>query len=113
MAVDYQDAVIEQLTTTPGATIYTAPSTVKSSQVQSITCVNGSTSTATYTIHVVQSGESAVDGNIYADARTVAVNGQDTPPGIIGMVLKPSDFITAFASAVSSLQLKIGLKEIT
>ena len=111
MASSFTSKEIEQLAVTPGSTIYTAPATGKGI-VTYANCTNESTTTATFTIHVVQSGGSLADTNIYVDTKGVAPGASDLVPEIRGCVLDSSDFIIAFGSAGSAMNLKLGIKEI-
>ena len=111
MAISFTASEIEQLATTPGATIYTAPSNT-TAQVVFANCTNESGGALTFTIHVVQSGGSLADTNIYVDAKSLAGGGSDMVPEIVGAILSPGDFIIAFGSAGSALNLKLGIKEI-
>jgi len=111
MAVSYKSAEIEQLAVTPGATIYTAPANTTSQVVYAL-CTNASASAATFSIHLVQSGGSLAATNLYVDAKPVAIDGSDTIPEIVGAILNAGDFIIAFGSAGTALNLKVGVKEI-
>ncbi len=111
MAISFTAAEIEQLATTPGATIYSAPANT-TAQVVFANCTNESATALTFTIHVVQSGGSLADTNIYLDAKTVGAGKSDFLPEIVGLILSAGDFIIAFGSAGSALNLKLGIKEI-
>lgn len=102
---------IEQLSTTPGDTIYTCPDN-KTAEVRFVNCTNESNSSARVTIHVVQSGGSLADSNIYTDAKFIGTGKTDFLPEIAGLILSAGDFIIAFGSAGGALNLKLGIKEI-
>jgi hypothetical protein len=111
MTVSYKAAEIEQLAVSPGATIYTAP-TNTTSQVVYALCTNASASAATFSIHIVQSGGSLAATNLYVDAKPIAIDGSDNVPEVVGVVLNAGDFIIAFGSAATAMNLKLGVKEI-
>ena len=111
MASSFKSAEIEQLAVTPGATIYTAGTNV-TSVVTFANCTNESTASATFTIHVVQSGGSLADTNIYVDAKPIGPGKTSLIPELLGCILNEGDFIIAFGSAASALNLKLGIKEI-
>jgi hypothetical protein len=111
MSVSFTAAEIEQLAVSPGATIYTAPANT-TSQVVFANCTNESTGALTFTIHVVQSGGSLADTNLYVDGKSVGAAKSDLVPEIVGLILSPGDFIIAFGSAANALNLKLGIKEI-
>ena len=111
MASPFTSVEIEQLATTPGSTIYTAP-TGTTAQVVFANCTNESSSATTFTVHVVQSGGSLADTNIYVDAKALGAGKSDLIPEIVGMWLSAGDFIIAFGSAGSAMNLKLSIKEV-
>ena len=111
MAVTFRSAEIEQLAVSPGATIYTVPANT-TSQVIFANCTNESTGALTFTIHKIQSGGSAGDTNLYVDAKSIGAGKTDLVSEIIGMVLEAGDFITAFGSGATALNLTLSIKEI-
>ena len=114
MASNYTAKEIEQLAVTPGATIYTVPSNPENmtSVIVHANCTNESSSAATFTIHVVKSGGSLADTNIYVDAKGVGGNRTDLISELVGMVLQAGDFIIAFGSVGDAMNLKLSIKEI-
>ena len=112
MASRFIPKQIEQLKVTPGETIYTAP-TNTTGIVTFANCTNESASSATFTVHIVQSGASLADTNIYADAKPVGPGRTKLVTEILGSVLATGDFIIAFGSVADALNLKLGIKEIT
>ena len=111
MSVLFKPVEIEQLAVTPGGTIYTCPSNT-TAQVLQGNCTNESSSAASFTIHVIKSGGSLADTNIYTDAQNIPPNDFDLVTGLVGMILEGGDFIVAFGSAGSSMNLKLSIKEI-
>ena len=111
MAITFKAAQIEQLAVTPGATLYTAPANTTSQVIHAL-CTNEGAAAVTFTVHVVQSGGAAGDTNIYIDAEPLAPGESTLVSGLTGMILDAGDFITAFGSAATTLNLKIGVKEI-
>ena len=111
MASPFTSVEIEQLAVTPGATIYTAPDNT-TAQVVFANCTNESASDATFTIHVVQSGGSLADTNIYVDAKALGAGKSDLIPEIVGMWLSAGDYIIAFGSIADAMNLRISIKEV-
>ena len=112
MSVVYRAAEIEQLAVSPGATIYTAPAGT-TSIVTFANCTNESASSETFTIHIVQSGGSLADTNIYADTLPLGQGVTKLVTNVLGAILDPGDFIIAFGSTADALNLKLGIKEIS
>jgi len=60
----------------------------------------------------VQSGHSVAVTNQYIQSKAVVAGGTEVLSEIVGVVLKPGDFISAIAANASRLNLKISIKEI-
>lgn len=113
MTVTYVDAVQEQLPATD-TTVYTCPSSgVSSAHVVFANCTCEDATGDSITINVVQSGGSVAVTNQYLQAKTVAAGATDNLSEIIGLVLKPGDFISAVAANANRLNLKIGIKQLS
>ena len=111
MTILYVDAVSETLPATD-TTIYTCPTNAKSAHVIFGNATNSTVVAATIDINIVQEGGSATATNLYLDGKTVVANGTDGLSNIVGVVLKPGDFISAIAGTASAINLKLGIKEI-
>ena len=111
MSISYIDAVSEQLPATD-TTIYTCPATVSSAHIQFANVTNEGAST-TIVVNIVQSGGSVAVTNQYVATKTVDTLLTNGLTGIVNAVLKPGDFISAIAGAADSLNLKLGIKEIS
>lgn len=105
------DAVLEQV---PGTdtTAYTAPTTVKYSQIIFGNCTNEDAVDTTLTVNIVQSGGSVAVTNRYFPPTTITAGTSDSLTSIVGAVLAPGDFISCVAGAASRLNLKLGIKEV-
>ena len=110
MATTYKDRILEQVPTTSTA-IYTTP-TVSSAHIMYAIVHNESSASQTLTINIVQSGSSVTALNQYLK---VAVK-----PGksrvlyeIVGRILMTGDVVYAVSTDASSLNLNVGIKEIT
>jgi hypothetical protein len=110
MAVNFKKAE-SQLTGTV-AVIYTAP-TVKSVIIEAITATNFTGVNQTHTVHLVGSGGSAIDANIYIDAKAVPADDQLTDSEIVGQVLESGETIQAFASLATSINFRVSVREIS
>jgi hypothetical protein len=101
-----------QLTAT-AAVIYTAPTAVKSVIIEAITATNFTAVNQTHTVHLVGAGGSAIDANIYIDAKAVQADDQITDSEIIGQVLESGQTIEAFASLATSINFRVSVREIS
>ena len=96
-----------------GATIYTAPTTVKSVIIEAVTVSNTTALDQTHNVHLVSSGGSAIDANKFIDSKAVTANDQLTDSEIVGQVLQAGDFIFSDASLDASLSFRVSLREIS
>jgi len=114
----YTAAEIEQVALTPGATIYTCPSG-RSAEVIYANATNESGGAVLLTVHIVQSGGSLADTNIYLDGKSIAAGASDGltkitgEAGKHGCILSAGDFIIIFADTADALNVKLGIREIT
>ncbi len=106
----YKDVILEQV---PAAdtTAYTTP-TVNSAHILSATVFNESTSNATLTASIVQSGGSVAVTNRYVNV-IVPAGRPVVLTSIINQVLNTGDFISFNAGTASALNLKMAIKEVT
>lgn len=114
MAVKYLDKHLEQVTTS-ATTLYTAPNTSSftSSQIQSARVYNATTANVTLTVNLVQFGESVADSNIYLGPKQIYPQRGNPLSDLVGLVLQAGDFISVKSDTASSLNLKLGIKEIS
>jgi len=110
MATTYKDRILEQVPATSTA-IYTAP-TVSSAHIMYATVHNESASSETLTINIVQSGSSVAVSNQYLSV-DVGAGKSRVLYEIVGRVLMTGDAIYAVSTDASSLNLSMGIKEIT
>lgn len=110
MAISYTDNVAEQVGTSSAIT-YQAP-TVLSAHVVYAVCFNEGAADATLTINVVKNGDSADVTNRYVN-RVVPAGNRIILDELVGRVLNSSDAIYSASSVASTLNLSIGVKEIT
>lgn len=111
MTISYVDAVSEQLPATD-TTLYTAPSTVESAHIiNAVVCCEDATGDA-ITVNIVQSGGSVAITNQYIQAKAIAAGATESLVDLVGMVLKPGDFISAKAATIDRLNVKLAIKEI-
>ena len=111
MTITYVDAVSEQLPATD-TTIYSCPATASSAHIQFANATNEDAST-TIVVNIVQSGGSVAVTNQYIPSTTITGTSSSGLTGIVNAVLKPGDFISAIAGAADSINLKLGIKEIS
>jgi len=111
MAVNFKKAE-SQLTAT-AAIIYTAPNSVKSVIIEAVTATNVTAVDQTHTVHLVGSGGSAIDANIYIDSKAVTANEQITDYEIVGQVLEAGGTIEALASLATSINFRVSVREIS
>ncbi len=114
MAVKYLDKHSEQVTTSD-VTLYTAPNTseFQSSQIQSAVVHNVTTANVTLTVNIVQFGGTAGVTNRYLGPKQIYPGRTDALSSLVGTVLQAGDFISVVSDTASSLNLKLGIKEIS
>ena len=111
MTILYKDEVSEQLPATD-TTLYTAPSTVESAHIiGAVVCCEDATGDS-ITVNIVQSGGSVAVTNQYIQTKAVAAGATENLVDLVGLVLKPSDFISAVAATANRLNVKFAIKEI-
>jgi hypothetical protein len=109
MATSYKDYPLEQVPAT-STLLYTVPS-VASSHIIYAVVHNEGTSTVTLTLNIVQNGASVSVANQYYK-KDIWPNETLSIP-IVGRVLSTGDTVYALASSASSLNLNLGIKELT
>lgn len=111
MTISYKDQIQEQLPSS-STSVYTA-GTLNSAHIVYATVHNeDAVNNVTITVNVVQSGGSAGVTNQYV-SRDVASGTSLVLSELLGRVLKSGDAIYATAGAADSLNLSVGIKEIT
>ena len=110
MAITYKDAILEPA---PSAdtTIYTTP-TVTSAHIIYGSVHNTTTSNVSITVNIVQSGDSVATTNKYL-SETVPAGRSIKLTDIINAVLNTGDIVNVNSSEANSLNVKLGIKEIT
>ena len=108
--VTRQNVVQETLAITD-TTLYTAGATITNGFITKAIASNSTTTPATITINIVQSGGSVASTNEYVIEETIPANQSVVLYKLIGEQLDPGDFISAIASIVTTLSLRISIKE--
>jgi len=93
-------------------TIYTAPLTVTSATITFGVCSNISDVT-NLNLHNVKISTTTSDSNKFIIDRPITKASPDSLDEIVGSILSPGDFITAKADSNLSLNIRLGIKEIT
>lgn len=110
MANSFTDHVLESVGAS-SSLLYTTP-TVESAKIIHMTCHNYSASNITLTINIVQSGGSVASSNEYF-SEIIAAGETRSIYELIGSIFSTGDLVYAVASSASSVNLKMGVKEIT
>lgn len=110
--IAYFDIVSEAVTVADD-TLHTVTSTADVGQITNAMVNNPTTTVATITINLVQSGGTLGVTNQYVTTATIPAKRAVVLSEIIGRYLKPGDFISVKASVASVLNLTIALKEIS
>ena len=113
MTIKYIDISQEQVDIVDEI-IYTAPSSAsfESASIIYANCTNEGAVDADLTINLVQSGDPAAATNRYLPPTTIYAGSSNPLTPLVGATLKASDFINSVGSLVSSLNLKITVREI-
>ena len=110
MTTAYKNAQLQL--TTAYKTVYLAPLTVTSATITFGICSN-ITDTTNLNLHNVKISTTTGDTNKFITDRPITKASPDSLDEIVGAVLSPGDFITAKADANLSLNIRLGIKEIT
>jgi len=89
------------------ATAYTVGTNVQRFRIDHAVVVNYSASAATFSLYLLQSGDSVVDLNLRYDAITIPAGETVSLFDIIGDVLETGGIINAFSGTASALALSI------
>ena len=110
MAITYDDNTVEPVPITD-TEVYTAQ-TLTSARIVYATAYNYSTSVESITINVVKSSSTLGDTNIYT-TRNVAAGQSVVFSELLNHILKTGDSVRVIASAADSVNLSIGIKEVS
>lgn len=91
---------------------YTAPLGTKAI-IDKATVTNTSSLVRTFSVNLVQSGDSASNANLIIDSRAVQPDETYLCPELVGHELDSGAFISTIASATSTLTLRVSGREIT
>lgn len=90
---------------------YTATDVV--TLIDKFTATNTSAATATLSVNLVTSGDSAGDENLIVKTRSIAAGETYIFPEIVGQVLEDGDYLSTIASASSSITIRCSGREIS
>ena len=91
---------------------YTTPASTRTI-IDKMTATNTTAGTLTLTVNLVASGGSVGASNTVISAQAIAAGATYTCPEVVGHFLNPGDFISAKASAATSITLRISGREAT
>ena len=110
MTINYSDNVLEQVPTS-STPVYTA-GTVNSAHIVYATVHNEGAAIAQITVNIVQNGNTVGVTNQYIKTN-VAPGESKTLGALVGRILTTSDSVQATSSVANTLNLSVGVKEIT
>jgi len=113
MTVTAKNLVPAKFVENAQTTQYTVPLTITSTIIDKFTCTNISGSSATVSINVVTTPDSAADKNLITKTYTLAPSNVYTFPELVGQILQTSDFISAVASAANAINIRVSGREIS
>ena len=88
-------------------TLYTAASSERGTRLTALVLVNDTTTSATATIYIVETGGTAGVANIIANAVTIPGDGFPVHIDVRGIIMNASDTIQGLASAASQITYHI------
>lgn len=94
-------------------TLYTAQANGKGARVTASNFLNTSASVETYTLHLVQSGDSPTDVNIIVDGYRLEPQESDQPPGLANQHVPAGATLQAKASTAASITVTISGTELS
>ena len=97
--------------TTSAAAIYTTPASTVSI-IEAVAATNVGSGTRTYTIHLVNSGDSANASNILVDAASLLEGEAEAVPVAVNHVLNDGDSLQALSDANTSVNLQVSVREV-
>lgn len=97
--------------TNADVTLYTAPASVRTI-LDKVTITNVTAGAVTATIRVVASGGTAGASNTIVYTKSLAAGETYTCPEAVGQTLNAGDFVSALASANTSIVIRISGREI-
>lgn len=106
-------SVVQETVAITDTTLYTGAVTIDYAFIAKVLASNSTTTPATLTINIVQSGGSVASTNEYVITETIPAKQSITIYKLIGEQLGPGDFISAIASVASTISLRISMKEIS
>jgi len=112
MTINFVAAVSESVPTTD-TVLFTASTTINSAQIVSGVCNNYSAGAETITVNIISSGGSVGTTNEYISALSIAAGDNDPLEGIVGAILAPGDSVSIVGSTVTTMNLRLGIKELS
>jgi hypothetical protein len=112
MAVNARCLYESAYLTNADVTLYTAPASVRVI-IDKVTVTNVTAGAITVTIRVVASGGTAGTSNTIMSAKSLAAGECYTCPEVVGQTLNTGDFVSALASANTSIVIRFSGREIT
>ena len=106
-------SVAQETLATTDATIYTGGATIDNAFITKELASNSTTSPATITINIVQNGDSVASKNEYVIEETIPAKQSVVLYKLIGEQLDTGDFISVKASVVSTISLRLSIKELS
>ena len=98
--------------TASAAAVYTTPANT-TAILEAVTATNAGTGAETLSIHLVDSGASAINSNLTVDAQSLSEGADAVIDVVIGHVLQEGDALYAFAGSTTSINLQVSVREIT
>lgn len=94
-------------------TLYTLSASLSSAQIVSGVCTNYSAGAETITVNIIPNGGSVGSTNIYIDEQSIVAGTGDPLDNIIGAILAPGDAISVNGSTITTMNLRLGIKELS
>lgn len=111
MTVNAKPIIAAQIASNAQTTYYTANAV--RTIIDKFTGTNYSAGAVTLSINLVTAGDTAGNQNLIVKAKSLAAGETYTFPEIVGHVLGIGDFISAIASAATSITIRANGREIT
>lgn len=97
--------------TTSAVAVYTTPASTVSI-IEAVAATNVGSGTRTYTIHLVNSGDSANAANTLVDATSLLEGEAESVLVAVNHVLNEGDSLQALADAGASVNLQVSVREV-
>ena len=104
-------SIAQETLSITATTIYTGGTTIDNALITKALASNSTTTPATLTVNIVQSGGAVGSANEYIIEETIPANQSVVLYKLIGEQIDSGDFISAIASAASTISLRMSIKE--